>query len=213
MITGGTSVTPIRRVDANLADAELPTQPRRDDIMAMPVKVQRYTVDEIESWPADGNRYELLDGFLLVTPGPGSPHQVVATRIASFLLSCVEESTNLWVTAPGVIIRRPTTELIPDVLVFRAPGPPPKWDKVREHLLAVEVESPSTRRYDQDSKRPAYFPLGVAQVWRVVTDDRAIWVSDGAAEERCHRAPFHWVPPGLDRSFLVPVSDFFRGLD
>jgi Uma2 family endonuclease len=181
--------------------------------MAMPVKVQRYTVDEIESWPEDGNRYELLDGFLLVTSAPGSSHQIVATRIAGFLLNSIEGSANLWVSAPGVIIRRPKTELVPDVLVFRAPGPLPKWDKVREHLLAVEAESRSTKRYDRDNKRPAYLTLGVARVWRVVPDDRAIWVSDDAGEERCHRKPFRWAPPGCDRSFLVPVADFFRGLD
>ena len=32
------------------------------------VSVPRYTVDDLDTFPEDGNRYELLDGVLLVTP-------------------------------------------------------------------------------------------------------------------------------------------------
>jgi hypothetical protein len=38
--------------------------------MAMPVAVPRYTLRDLESFPDDGSRYELLDGVLLVTPPP-----------------------------------------------------------------------------------------------------------------------------------------------
>jgi len=40
--------------------------------MAMPIQIPRYTVDQVRSFPEDGQRYELLDGFLLVTPAPAS---------------------------------------------------------------------------------------------------------------------------------------------
>ena len=33
-----------------------------------PVTVPRYTVDDLDGFPDDGNRYQLLDGVLLVTP-------------------------------------------------------------------------------------------------------------------------------------------------
>ena len=38
--------------------------------MAMPLRVPTFTVEDLESFPNDGNRYELLDGFLIVTPAP-----------------------------------------------------------------------------------------------------------------------------------------------
>src|SRR5947207_577039 len=79
-----------------------------------PIAAPRYTVDEIESWPDDGNRYELLDGVLLVTPSPSLTHQLVATEIARILGELVEPWPELRVSAPGAIIIRPKTELQPD---------------------------------------------------------------------------------------------------
>ncbi len=38
--------------------------------MAMPDTARRYTVEEVLAFPSDGNRYELVDGELLVTPAP-----------------------------------------------------------------------------------------------------------------------------------------------
>ena len=46
--------------------------------MAMAISVPLYTVDDLENFPDDGNRYELLDGILLVTPQAAAVHQVVA---------------------------------------------------------------------------------------------------------------------------------------
>lgn len=51
--------------------------------MAMPISVPSYTVDDLDRFPPDGNRYELLEGMLLVTPAPGLPHQVVTQRLAA----------------------------------------------------------------------------------------------------------------------------------
>jgi hypothetical protein len=36
--------------------------------MAMPLSVPRCTLEDLESFPDDGNRYEVVDGILLVTP-------------------------------------------------------------------------------------------------------------------------------------------------
>ncbi|HLB53646.1 MAG TPA: hypothetical protein VJK71_00890 [Gemmatimonadales bacterium] len=50
--------------------------------MAMPVipETRRYSVAEVLEFPADGNRYEVVAGELLVTPVPAGGHQLLVTR-------------------------------------------------------------------------------------------------------------------------------------
>lgn len=45
--------------------------------MAMPVRPDDWTLERVHALPDDGNRYELLDGELLVTPAPSWSHQAV----------------------------------------------------------------------------------------------------------------------------------------
>ena len=42
-----------------------------------------FTVDDLEGMPDDGNRYELIDGLLLVTPARGWEHQEVLLAAAA----------------------------------------------------------------------------------------------------------------------------------
>src|SRR5213595_3398248 len=150
--------------------------------MAMAISVPLYTVDDLENFPDDGNRYELLDGILLVTPQAAAVHQVVANRIQFELTASLQKPGLAHVVGPGAIVRTPRTQLQPDILVYPARySLETPWAKVGEHWLAVEVLSRSSRVYDREVKRDAYFALGVQQVWLV--DRRAktieVWRSRG----------------------------------
>jgi len=77
--------------------------------MAMAIMVPHYTVDDLANFPDDGNRYELLDGVLLVTPAPNTAHQIIANRIQSRLTAAVQWTRAAYVVGPGVVVRLPNT--------------------------------------------------------------------------------------------------------
>ena len=74
--------------------------------MGMAITIPRYTVDDLEQFPNDGNRYELLDGVLLVTPAPALRHQVVVSRIQGQLIAAVARPGHAHVVSPGSITLR-----------------------------------------------------------------------------------------------------------
>src|SRR5437870_2017728 len=49
-----------------------------EHIMGMPAAHANWTVDMLDALPDDGQRYEIIDGELFVTPAPSDVHQLVA---------------------------------------------------------------------------------------------------------------------------------------
>jgi len=177
-----------------LADAELRFSCRRADIMAMPIAVPRYTVDQVKRFPPDGQRYELLDGVLLVTPAPRQLHQVVIAHLLVQLYQGLMATGRAIVVTPGELEIGTQTLLDPDILVFPATfGPETTWKQIRGWWLAVEVLSPSSRVYDRDFKRPAYLALGVETVWLVDPEAGTVEIWEpGAASPKVERERIEW---------------------
>ena len=178
--------------------------------MAMPVMVPQYTVDDLDGFPEDGNRYELLDGMLLVTPAPGRFHQVIAARLIHYLSEPLVRPNLGKVAGPGVIIRRPKTQLEPDVLVF--PGhiaARSEWTDVSEHWLAIEVFSRSSRMYDREFKRDAYLALGVKEVWLVDPIAETVEVSTSRGTFETHKDVIRWRVPSLDMIVSIDLKLLF----
>jgi len=124
--------------------------------MGMTVSVPRYTVADLERFPDDGNRYELLDGVLIVTPSPSHAHQIIANRLQFRLTQAVVVPGDGQVVGPGAITLLPKTQLEPDILVYPSGyGLELNWEEIDEHWLAVEVLSRSSKVYDREMKRDA----------------------------------------------------------
>lgn len=173
----------------------------------------RYTVADLEQFPDDGNRYELLEGWLLVTPMPGSAHQWLVMRLASALDVHTGSGRLGYVYPGGGAQHGLATFLIPDVLVT-APGVRPgrPWSEMTERWLAVEVLSQSTRTYDRHYKVRAYLGMGVREVWLVEPWARAVEVHRviGEAPEVV-RDTLAWRAPGADAPLTLDVAALFAG--
>lgn len=124
-----------------------------------------FTVADLDALPDDGNRYELIDGALVVTPAPSPRHQSVVGRLHVLLFhACPAELQVLM--APLDVRLSEDTNLQPDLLVARRTDFTDK-NLPSAPLLAVEVLSPSTRTIDLHSKRDRLRRAGCASYWVV----------------------------------------------
>ncbi|MBM7863896.1 Uma2 family endonuclease [Lentzea nigeriaca] len=118
--------------------------------------------------PDDGNRYELIDGMLLVSPAPGARHQkIVAKLVVKLDPSCPDDLHVL--PAPFAVRPSHTLEVQPDLLVCSDSDLTDKLLPVAP-LLAVEILSPSTALNDLNTKKAVYERLGVPSYWVIDPD-------------------------------------------
>ena len=144
------------------------------------------TVDDWLTRDDIPERSELFQGVLIVAPPPDADHQAATTRIAGSLLAVGDREGGIALVAPtGVTLER-DVGFEPDVLYLTASriehyqkrkvnGPPD---------IAVEVASPSTRRFDRLTKLPTYLELGVREVWLIDLQSRTVEVHEPDQEPR-----------------------------
>jgi Uma2 family endonuclease len=120
--------------------------------MAMPALMPRiWTAAEVQALPDDpSNRYECVDGELLVSPSPRTLHQS-ALIVLTVMLEAILRPAGVGVVfvAPSDWVLDPRTLVQPDLYVVPlVDGRRPRTDEERGHpLLFVEILSPSTARF------------------------------------------------------------------
>ena len=145
--------------------------------MGMPETTGRWTRDMVLALPDDGNRYELFDGELLVTPTPSWLHQRVvrafydrlvpyvrAHDLGEVLLSPADVPLN------GEQVAQPGLFVIPR----SAARPPASWTDLPNPILVLEALSPSTARNDKVIKRRSFQRNQIPEYWIADPDARAM---------------------------------------
>src|SRR4051812_5375580 len=102
-------------------DCLLPRWPRHYS-MAMPLTDAEWTVDMLDALPDDGNRYELIDGHLVVSPAPSDVHQLVVGALYAYLRAYLRASSVARaVGAPSDVRRgdRRRNRVQPDIFAIR----------------------------------------------------------------------------------------------
>ncbi len=128
---------------------------------------------------SDDERYELLNGELVMPPAPLTGHQMISIALASRLYLYVNErGLGTVVTAPTDVVLSDTDVVQPDVLFVSSQR---SHILTRENVrgapdLVVEILSPATAERDRRVKRDLYAQHGVKEYWMVDPDVRTITV-------------------------------------
>lgn len=142
---------------------------------------QQLTVEDLDLFPDDGNRYELIEGELFVSRAPRLGHQVVVGNAFSKIRMFLDEHPiGLVVYGPGVIFSQ-FSGVIPDLVFIsnEQRGEIASGDKVTgAPALVIEILSPGAdnARRDRIAKRQLYAKYGVKEYWIVDPESRTIEV-------------------------------------
>ena len=161
-----------------------------------------------------GERWELVDGEVLVTPSPHWTHQRIVTRLTVLLDDYVgAQGLGEVFASPLDVKLEPGLVLQPDVLAVPEGELRHRSDIVRHLLLAVEAVSPSSARHDRVTKRPHYQRHRVSEYWVVDDASRTLeqWTPDDERPELLAEQ-LAWHPAGATEPFVLDLVRFFEAL-
>lgn len=175
-----------------------------------------WTVDDVENLPDDGNRYEIIDGELFVTPSPSLLHQDAVGQMYLLLTNYLRrERIGHAYLAPADVNFSAQRIVQPDVLV--APlvdGRRPNARRIVHTLLvAVEVLSPGSARTDRVNKRALYRDEKVPQYWVIDLDARTIertTPDESRPEVLAER--LEWLPDGASTPLVINLGEYFAAI-
>jgi len=146
--------------------------------MATEPKTTGLTYADLEAFPEDNFRRELIDGELIVTAAPSTRHQRAVLELGAALLAHSKAKGGEAYVAPTDVFFSDTNVVEPDVLFVRAEH----VDRVEKKFvrsapdLVLEVSSPSTRRLELVRKLELYARFGVPEYWFVDLDAERVEV-------------------------------------
>jgi len=183
--------------------------------MAMPAISSDWTVEMLDALPDDGQRYEIIDGVLYVTPGPGEGHQdIVGERYALLREYLMGSDIGKATVSPSDVRRgdRRRNRVQPDVFVIRRiDGKRPAYPyELHDLLLAVEVASPSNPLLDYQVKRDLYLREGVGEYWIFNPEARNVsrWRGRDDPGDVLSKVA-EWHPAGMPSPFVLDLPTFF----
>jgi Uma2 family endonuclease len=175
-----------------------------------------WTVAHLHALPDDGNRYEIIDGALYVTPSPAPPHQRALSQLIGHIWPYVETVGLEPMTSPADIQYSERTVVQPDLFVFSNPehARAQDWLEITSGLvLAVEVLSPRTARRDRMIKRRLYQMQRIPEYWIVNATARVIerWRPDSSVAEKISTT-LDWNPVPSRDPLRLDVVEYFRAV-
>ncbi len=180
--------------------------------MSMPNSIKEWTLEDLHRLPDDGNKYELVDSELFVTPAPRQPHEIVLARLTR-LLDPYVAANGLGLTLHRGVIQFRGSWVEPDLMVRAEPDDVNgKWENAPTPILVVEVVSPTTWRRDHIMKREFYCEAAVSEYWIVDMENRFVRVVRPGVEDIVATDELAWSPRLSSPRFVLRLADLFSGL-
>jgi Uma2 family endonuclease len=185
----------------------------------MTTTVRPLTYDDLLEMPDDGQRYESIDGELIVTPAPTIKHQRVLRSLIQIL------GTFAYETGRGELVLPPFDVVLghynivkPDLLLIASepghiPGDHDKFEGPPD--LVVEVSSPISLRIELVRKSALYARCGVPEYW-IADPERRRMVIYNLQDKQY--VPIEsdddgWLASRVFPGLRVDPSEVFFGLD
>jgi len=164
----------------------------------------------------DEQRYEIIEGELLMVPAPSSFHQWYSHNLEILLTEFVREHDLGYVfDAPIDVILSPDNVVQPDILFIAKTrreiiqergifGPPD---------LVVEIVSPSSVHRDYHAKQKLYERFGVREYWLVDPGNRAVDVlgmDDGVYASVSFASGEGSVTSKILEGLMISLGDIFQ---
>ena len=185
----------------------------------MTTTLRPLTYDDLLEMPDDGQRYESVDGELIVTPAPTRKHQRVLRSLIRVLgIFAYETGRGELVLPPFDLVLGHYNIVKPDLLLIASePGHSPAAHDTFEGPpdLVVEVSSPISLRIELVRKAALYARCGVPEYWIADPERRRMVIfclgdkQYVPIESDAHGWLASRVFPGLG----VDPSEVFSGLD
>lgn len=176
-----------------------------------------FSPEDFARWCAatsdDLNRYELLNGRIVMNPPSGWPHGEIGVKVSARLFNHAREHALGRVFGPDQGFELPSGDTVaPDASWVSAA----RWTAGEPHQagrflkvvpdLVVEVLSASTASRDRGEKKAIYERNGVREFW--LLDPAARRISRFVLKERVYGAPEVFEDGAHFRSTVLPLLEF-----
>jgi Uma2 family endonuclease len=177
------------------------------------------TYDDLLEMPDDGQRYESIDGELIVTPAPAIKHQRVLRSLIRVLGAfAYETGRGELVLPPFDVVLGHYNIVKPDLLLVASelgqiPRDHDKFEGPPD--LVVEVSSPMSLRIELVRKSALYACCGVPEYWIADPERRRMVINILQDKEYIPAEPDAdgWLTSRVFSELRVDPAEVFAGLD
>ena len=136
-----------------------------------------FTYQDYLKLPEDGNRYQVINGELVMAPSPLPLHQIVSGELFLSIGNYVKDKKlGMVFSAPLDVVLSEDNVLQPDILFISKERQQIITDKniAGAPDLVIEILSPATAYYDLFDKKEIYQKFGVKEYW--IVDPMRQWM-------------------------------------